>query len=173
MIRAQEAPMAHHFQRRKSNVRLTEKFHTASDRKRVDVLPRPYSSSNTVCDTNTAVKTEIRRPMISVTAKPLTGPVPNWKRKIAEMTTVMCVSMIVANAFEKPFSIAVFGARPPRSSSRMRSKMSTFESTAMPIVRMKPAIPGSVSVALKSDMAPRSRIAFRIRASTAFHPARR
>ncbi len=50
--------------------------------------------------------------MISVTAKPLTGPVPNWNRKIAEMTIVMCVSMIVAKAFEKPFSIAVFGARP-------------------------------------------------------------
>ena len=65
-----------------------------------------------MCETNTAVKTEISRPMISVTAKPLTGPVPNWNRKTAEMMTVMCVSMIVAKAFEKPFSIAVFGARP-------------------------------------------------------------
>ena len=81
---------------------------------------RPYSSSKTVCDTNTAVKTEISRPMISVTANPLTGPVPNWKRKTAEMMTVMCVSMIVAKALENPFSMAVLGARPPRSSSRMR-----------------------------------------------------
>ena len=28
----------------------------------------------------TAVKTEVTKPMQSVTAKPLTGPVPNWKR---------------------------------------------------------------------------------------------
>ena len=81
--------------------------------------------------------------MISVTANPLTGPVPNWKRKTAEMMTVMCVSMIVAKALEKPFSMAVFGARPAPQLSRMRSKMSTFESTAMPIVRMNPAIPAA------------------------------
>ena len=31
----------------------------------------------------------------------------------------------------------------------MRSKISTFESTPMPIVRMKPAMPGSVIVAPK------------------------
>ena len=36
--------------------------------------------------------------------------------------------------------------RPPRSSSFMRSKISTFASTAMPILRMKPAMPGVVSV---------------------------
>ncbi len=81
--------------------------------------------------------------------------------------------MIVANAFVKPFSIAVFGARPPLSSSRMRSKMSTFESTAMPIVKMNPAIPGRVSVALKRAIAPRSMTAFRISARTAFSPESR
>ena len=31
-----------------------------------------------VCETNTAVKTEMKRPMISVTAKPLTGPVKGF-----------------------------------------------------------------------------------------------
>ena len=87
--------------------------------------------------------------MISVTAKPLIGPVPNWNRNRAEMIVVTCVSTIVPNARSKPFSIAAFGVLPLRSSSRMRSKISTFESTAMPIVRMKPAMPGSVSVASK------------------------
>ncbi len=35
--------------------------------------------------TNTAVIIEAMMPMISVTANPLTGPVPNWKRKSAVM----------------------------------------------------------------------------------------
>ena len=39
-------------------------------------------------------------------------------------------------------------ALPARTSSRMRSKISTFESTPMPIVRITPAMPGSVSVRL-------------------------
>ena len=111
--------------------------------------------------------------MISVTAKPLTGPVPNWSRNSAEMIVVACVSTIVAKAFEKPFSIAALGARPLRSSSRMRSKTSTFESTAMPIVRMKPAMPGRVSVASNIAIAAASSSAFRISARIAFQPARR
>jgi hypothetical protein len=38
------------------------------------------------------------------------------------------------------------GALPARTSSRMRSKISTFESTPIPMVRMTPAMPGKVSV---------------------------
>ena len=56
-------------------------------------------------DTKNAVKTDANRPISSVTANPLIGPVPNWKRKSAEMIVVMCVSMIVPNAREKPCSI--------------------------------------------------------------------
>jgi hypothetical protein len=56
---------------------------------------------------------------------------------------------------------------------RMRSKISTFESTAMPIVRMNPAMPGSVSVAPKSDIAPREAGAFKRSARTRSSPARR
>ena len=59
-----------------------------------------------MCETKTAVNMEMSRPMISVTAKPLTGPVPNCNRKSAEMIVVAWVSTIVAKAFEKPFSIA-------------------------------------------------------------------
>ncbi len=134
---------------------------------------RPYSSSKIVCDTKTAVNMEINRPMISVTAKPFTGPVPNCSRNRAEMIVVAWVSTMVANAFENPFSMAAFGARPLRSSSRMRSKTSTLESTAMPIVRMNPAMPGSVSVASKRDIAAASSRAFIMRARMAFQPARR
>ena len=45
--------------------------------------------------------------------------------------------------------MADFTVRPERSSSRMRSKMSTLASTAIPTVRMMPAMPGSVRVASK------------------------
>ena len=42
----------------------------------------------------------------------------------------------------------------------MRSKMSTFESTPMPMVRMKPAIPGSVMVAPRYDIRPSRTVRF-------------
>ena len=48
-----------------------------------------------------------------------------------------------------PASTADRTVRPARSSSRMRSKTSTLASNAMPMVRMMPAMPGRVSVALK------------------------
>ena len=83
------------------------------------------------------------------------------------------MSTIVAKAFEKPFSMAALGARPARSSSRMRSKTRTFESTAMPIVRMNPAIPGRVSVASNRAMAAARSSALRMSAKIAFQPARR
>ena len=56
---------------------------------------------------------------------------------------------MVKNALLKPASTAATTALPARNSSRMRSKIRTFESTAMPMVRMTPAMPGSVRVAPK------------------------
>ena len=43
---------------------------------------------------------------------------------------------------------------PDRTSSLMRSKMTTFASAATPIVRIRPAKPGSVSVTFRSRIAP-------------------
>jgi hypothetical protein len=40
-------------------------------------------------ETKIAVNMLATIPMISVTAKPLMGPVPNWNRKMAAMTVVM------------------------------------------------------------------------------------
>ena len=85
--------------------------------------------------------------MTSVIAKPRIGPVPNWNRNAAEISDAMCVSSSVRKTREKP---ALMDARTPRwaaSSSLMRSKISTFESTPIPIVKTKPAMPGSVIVA--------------------------
>src|SRR5262249_39652846 len=60
-----------------------------------------------------AVKTVVRMPMPSVTAKPRTAPVP--------MKVVMLESRMVASARVNPASIAEIAERPLRASSRMRS----------------------------------------------------
>ena len=57
-------------------------------------------------------------------------------------------------------AMAARGVFPWRSSSRMRSKMMTFASIAMPTVSTTPAIPGRVSVAPASDMTPTSSTRF-------------
>ena len=102
-----------------------------------------------VRDTKTAVNMLARMPMDRVTAKPLTGPVPNWKRKSAAIRVVMFASRIVPKARANPVSMAARTVLPTFSSSRMRSKISTLASTAMPMVRITPAMPGRVRVAPK------------------------
>ena len=76
--------------------------------------------------------------MQSVTANPRTGPVPNWKRMSPVISVVILASTMADTALLKPSSTAVRGARRRSSSSRMRSKMSTFASTAIPIERISP-----------------------------------
>ena len=68
-------------------------------------------------------------------------------KKALATTVVTCVSMIVANARPNPDEIAAGMAFPDRSSSLIRSKMRTLESTAMPMESTRPAIPGKVHVA--------------------------
>ena len=82
--------------------------------------------------TKTAVIIEATMPMISVTAKPLTGPVPNWKRKSAVSTVLTLESTMAFMACLNPSSIARRTVLPCSSSSRIRSKISTLASTAMP-----------------------------------------
>ena len=108
---------------------------------------RDRNSSNIVRDTNTAVKTLASRPIVSVVAKPRIGPVPNWNRNAAAISDATWVSTMVQKTRSKPAATAALGALPAASSSLIRSKISTFESTPMPIVRMKPAMPGRVMVA--------------------------
>ena len=73
---------------------------------------------------------------------------------------VTCVSTRVANAFENPAASAATAGLPARSSSRIRSKISTLLSTAMPMVSTTPAIPGSVSTAPKHARAAINRTPF-------------
>ena len=109
--------------------------------------PRRHSiSSNKVLDANTAVKTLAMRPIVSVVANPRMGLVPNWKRKAAAISDVTWVSTIVIQTRSNPALTAARALRAVASSSLMRSKISTFESTPMPMVRISPAMPGSVIV---------------------------
>ena len=86
-------------------------------------------------------------PTPSVNAKPLTPAVASTNRMNATMIVTTFASMIAAEA------LAVARRRgprspicPPRISSLTRSKMTMFASAATPIVRIRPAMPGSVSV---------------------------
>ena len=95
---------------------------------------------------------------------------PNWNRNAAEMSAAMCVSSSVQNTRLKP---ALIDARTPRcasSSSLMRSKISTFESTPMPIVSTKPAMPGSVITAPMYAIRPSRMTRLKISATTALTP---
>src|SRR5690606_7652733 len=57
---------------------------------------------NMVRVTKIAVNIDAMTPRIRVTAKPRTGPVPNWKRKSAVSTIVTFESMIALIACLKP-----------------------------------------------------------------------
>lgn len=94
-----------------------------------------------------AVNIEDKIPIVRVTAKPLITPCPNMYRKKAAIRVVRLESRMVAKAWVKPCLIAYCGVEFIFSSSLIRSKIRTFVSTAMPRVRMIPAIPGMVRVA--------------------------
>jgi hypothetical protein len=96
--------------------------------------------------------------------------VPNWIRNSAPMSAEMCVSSSSRNTRLKP---ALIEARTPRlasSSSLMRSKISTFESTQIPIVSTKPAMPGSVITAPMYAISPIRMIRLKRSAITALIP---
>ena len=67
------------------------------------------------------------------------------------MKVVMFASMIVQKAFLKPAFTEASGDFPVRCSSLIRSKIITLASTAIPTVRMRPAMLVRVNVRLKAD----------------------
>ena len=105
----------------------------------------------------TAVKTDDINPSAMVMAKPLIGPLPNINSKLTAMSVVKLESTMVAKAFSKPTLIALSAGRPFRLSSLIRSLMRILASTAMPMVNIRPAMPGKVSVAPNSVNAPNTR----------------
>ena len=99
--------------------------------------------------TNSAVNMDTAIPSASVCAKPLTVPVPIKYSTAAAISVVTLPSMIADSAFWKPIFIEDFTVFPVAISSRIRAKIITFASTAIPMERMMPAMPGSVSVMSK------------------------
>ena len=73
-------------------------------------------------------------------------------------------------ALLKPLSTADGTIFPCLNSSLIRSKINTLESTAIPIKRIKPAIPGNVKVALNRAKPATNKIKFKIKAIIAFSP---
>ena len=78
--------------------------------------------------------------------------------------------MMVIKAREYPVSTAEIGVRPDRTSSRMRSNTSTLASTAMPMVKTMPAMPGNVSVACRKLSTPRINTMLTTSATSAMKP---
>ena len=86
-------------------------------------------------------------PNDKVTANPLTGPEPNPNNITAAISVVTLASIIVFNACLYPISTEAIGERPDLISSLILSNIKTLASTAIPIVKTIPAIPGNVKVA--------------------------
>jgi hypothetical protein len=86
------------------------------------------------------------------------------------MSDATCVSRIVRNTRSKPADTACRGPFAVCSSSLIRSKIKTLESTPIPIVRMNPAMPGSVIVAPIYAINPSRRIRFTTIETSALMP---
>ena len=112
--------------------------------------------------------------MDNVTANPFTGPDPKINKIIEAMSVVMFASKIVTTDLLKPKSNAcilfpIFFL----ISSLILSKIKTFASTAIPTVKIIPAIPGKVSVASKIVKTPSSINKFDINDIFAIKPNKR
>ena len=91
-------------------------------------------------------------PIPSVMAKPLITPEPRKYSTIAAIRVVTLPSTIADVALLYPSLMEERTVLPVAISSRIRVKMMTFASTAIPTERMIPAIPGRVSVISKRLM---------------------
>ena len=102
-----------------------------------------------------AVKILSMVPIMSVSAKPLTSPYPNSYRATPAISVVTCESITVVSARRYPWAVATRIVLPFLTSSLILEKMITFASTAIPIVRIIPAIPGRVSTFLNATSSQR------------------
>ena len=111
-------------------------------------------------------------PIIKVVAKPLIGPLPKINSTTPVKNVVILESNIDERAFLKPSVTAKASALPALSSSRIRSKIITLASIAIPMVRTIPAIPGKVSTECKLAKTPNISKMLNNNAKSAYIPAR-
>ena len=90
-----------------------------------------------------------------------------------EISVVTCESKIVRKARSYPAASAPRNDLPLADSSRIRSKIRTLASTAIPIVRSTPAMPGRVRVVPMEHMTPSRMMIFVSSAISATKPAKR
>ncbi len=108
--------------------------------------PNSYIALSIHLVTTSAVNREMTILIISVYANPFTVPEPSIISTTAAIKVVIFPSRIADSAFWNPACTALRTDLPAAISSRIRAKITTFASTAIPIPRIIPAIPGSVSV---------------------------
>ena len=108
--------------------------------------------------------------MPKVIANPFTGPEPNANKIIAAINVVMLASRTVILALTYPVSKAWIIDFSVLSSSLILSNIYTFAATAIPTVKIIPAIPGSVNVASKIVKIPININKFPIKAILAIKP---
>ena len=110
-------------------------------------------------------------PSIRVMENPLIVPLPIKYSTRPAISVVMLPSRIADNALLKPLLMAFSTFLPAASSSLILAKIITFASTAIPTVRMIPAIPGKVSVTSKAYINITRSSVYRHSASDAAKPA--
>ena len=133
-----------HFERpMKSNVIGLESRAPSAARELRSRVPR--IEYRIACVASTAVNSDRMTPTPRVSAKPLTPAVARMNRMNATRTVTMFASMIAVRPFLYPCEIACPTLRPARISSFTRSKITMLASAATPSVRIRPAMPGSVS----------------------------
>ncbi len=123
-----------------------------------------------VFEVNIAVNILVIIPQHKTIAKPLIGPEPNWYKISAARIVVTFASIIVVIALEKPLSTADLDFLPFSNSSLILSKIITFASTAIPTVKINPAIPGNVRVASNIDKIDKTSIRLKINPVEAMKP---
>ncbi len=132
--------------------------------------PMSYKAYSAVLVTNSAVNMDKRIPIASVVANPFTVPEPSRYSTAAAISVVTLPSTIADSALLKPVLIAERTVLPTAISSLIRVKMMTLASTAIPMERMMPAMPGSVSVTSNADSRIISRPTYRASAITEATP---
>ena len=119
---------------------------------------------------NIAVNRDVAIPISKVVAKPLIGPVPNIYNTNAVKPVVIFASCMEERALLKPSLIDCFRPFSFYNSSLTLSKIRTFASTDIPIVRTIPAIPGRVRTAPNPARIPNINTMFNINAISANIP---
>ena len=129
-----------------------------------------YKAYNAPLVTNNAVNMERIIPIARVEANPFTVPEPLQNKTTAAIRVVTLPSIMADRALLKPVLMADLTVFPTPISSLIRVNIMTLASTAIPMDRIIPAIPGSVRVTSKAERRINSRPTYNPKARTEASP---